>query len=103
MTVFRYSAEFYKKGDMVYISHLDLMSLMRRAIRRARLPFILTGGFTPRVKISLPTALGLGKESGAESAVLWFKEEIPEKEVMERLNPEFPEGIRLIAVKKGIT
>ncbi|HPN72615.1 MAG TPA: DUF2344 domain-containing protein, partial [Candidatus Omnitrophota bacterium] len=42
----RYNAVFCKKGDMVYISHLDLMTLFRRAIRRAGLPFFLTGGFS---------------------------------------------------------
>ncbi|MFH1837466.1 MAG: TIGR03936 family radical SAM-associated protein [Candidatus Omnitrophota bacterium] len=98
--MFKYSATFYKKGNMVYISHLDLMSLMRRAIRRADLPFVLSKGFTPRVKISMPRALSLGKESDSEEAIFYFKEEIPPEEARSKLNKEFPEGIMINTIKK---
>ncbi|HNX91153.1 MAG TPA: TIGR03936 family radical SAM-associated protein, partial [Candidatus Omnitrophota bacterium] len=79
----KYRLNFYKKGDMVYISHLDLMSLFRRAIRRARLPFVLTQGFTPLVRISMPVALKLGKESEKEELTVWFSEKIDPCVVME--------------------
>ncbi|GAG09244.1 unnamed protein product, partial [marine sediment metagenome] len=70
----RYNATFEKKGSMVYISHLDLMTLFRRAIRRANLPFVLTKGFTPRVKISMPKALKVGSESTSEEMSFWLEE-----------------------------
>jgi len=63
INVMTYEATFTKDLDMVYISHLDLMTLFRRAIRRTGLSFELTKGFTPRVKISMPQALKLGKKS----------------------------------------
>jgi radical SAM-linked protein len=96
----RYNTVFSKKGDMVYISHLDLMTLFRRAIRRADLPFFLTGGFSPRVKISMPKALKLGVESNSEEMSLWLTENVPEKIVEERLNVCLPEGVRILKVFK---
>ncbi len=92
----KYRLNFYKKGDMVYISHLDLMSLFRRAIRRARLPFVLTQGFTPLVRISMPVALKLGKESEKEELTVWFSEKIDPCVVMEKLNNQLPEGIKIL-------
>ena len=94
----KYNAVFCKKGDMVYISHLDLMTLFRRAIRRAGLPFFLTGGFTPRVKISMPRALKLGVESDTEEIALWLTEYVSEKEVMESINRCCPEGIKILTI-----
>jgi len=95
-----YNAIFFKKGDMVYISHLDLMTLFRRAIRRADLPFVLTAGFTPRIKISMPKALGLGKESGSEQMKFRLIEEKEPSELIELLNRELPEGIGITEITK---
>ena len=96
----RYNTVFSKKGDMVYISHLDLMTLFRRAIRRADLPFFLTGGFSPRVKISMPKALKLGVESDSEEMSMWLTENVPDKIVEERMNVCLPEGVRILKVFK---
>lgn len=96
----KYDATFYKTGEMVFISHLDLMTLMRRAVRRASLPFVITGGFTPRVKISLPMALKLGASSDNEQVTLFLTEEREENEIKELLNSQLPEGIKLTKVNK---
>jgi len=99
--IIKYSAIFYKKGNMVYISHLDLMKLFRRAMRRADLPFVLTGGFTPRVKISMPKALKLGKESEREDMEFWLTEEKDHAELMEAINHELQEGVRVFEVVRA--
>ena len=99
----KYDATFEKKGDMVYISHLDLMTLMRRAIRRAGLPFVLTGGFSPRVKISMPKALKLGWESDREEMSFWLREEKRERpeNIAETINRQLPEGVRMLEVAEA--
>ena len=94
----KYKAVFCKKGDMVYISHLDLMTVFRRAIRRSDVPFFLTGGFTPRVKISMPKALKLGVESDSEELWIWLTENIPVPRVKELLNLHLPPGIGIESV-----
>lgn len=95
----KYKAFFCKKGDMVYISHLDLMALFRRAIRRAELPFFLTGGFSPRVKISMPGALKLGIESEKEELTIVLTEPVPPATIAEKLNKCLPEGIHVLGVQ----
>lgn len=96
---FRYDAIFSKKGDMVFISHLDLMTLFKRAMRRAGLPFVLTEGFTQRVKISFPKALKLGVESEREEMSLFLTEEKTPASVMEAMNKELPEGVRILEIR----
>ncbi len=71
-TVYKYKAKFSKMGDMKYISHLDLMTLFRRTMRRVELPYVITKGFTPRVKLSIPQALKLGVESSEEEVTFFF-------------------------------
>ena len=96
--VIKYNINFSKKSDMIYISHLDLMMLFRRAIRRAKLPFVLSNGFTKRVKISMPKALKLGIESDNESMVLCLKKYLQEKHIMDSINSQLPEGIKIFKV-----
>ncbi|WP_416665789.1 TIGR03960 family B12-binding radical SAM protein [Egbenema bharatensis] len=59
---------FGKQGDMSLVSHLDLVRLFDRAIRRAAIPISFTGGFHPGPRISFANALSLGVTSSAEIA-----------------------------------
>ena len=96
----RYDATFRKKGSMIYISHLNLMTLFRRAMRRADLPFVLTEGFTPRVKISMPKALKVGLESDSEEMSFWLDEEREPEEILGTLNGEMPEGVEILKIAR---
>ena len=96
----KYKLTFSKKGDMVYISHLDLMTLFRRAIRRSNLPFVLTKGFTPRVRISIPMALKLGKESSCEEMFLWLEGKIAEDRIQSDINKELPDGVEVLNTER---
>ena len=51
---------------MRFISHLDLMRLFQRALRRVGLSVEITKGFSPHLKISIVRALKLGLESDNE-------------------------------------
>jgi radical SAM-linked protein len=57
---------FGKQGNMTLVSHLDLMRLFDRALRRANLPIAFTGGFHPTPRISIANALSLGASSSGE-------------------------------------
>ncbi len=84
---------FAKKGTMKFISHLDLMRLFMRAVRRADLPIKMTEGFSPHPKISLKRALKLGVESDNEEATFVLREPISPDEFKQRLQEQLPEGI----------
>lgn len=55
-----------KLGEMRFLSHLDLMRLFDRAVRRAGLPISYTGGYHPSPRISPANALSLGATSSGE-------------------------------------
>lgn len=78
---------------MKYISHLDLMRLFMRAIRRTELPIKMTEGFNPHPKFSIKRALKLGVESDNEEATLILKELVEPEDFKERLQKQLPEGI----------
>lgn len=84
---------FAKTGQMKYISHLDLMRLLMRAMRRADLPLKMTEGFSPHPKLSIKRALKLGVESEHEEAAIVLKESISAEEFRGRLQKQLPEGI----------
>ena len=86
---------FAKKGMMRFISHLDLMRLFMRALRRAELPLKMTEGFNPHPKLSIKRALRLGLESDGEEASILLKEQINAEEFKERLQRQLPEGIHI--------
>ena len=78
---------------MRFISHLDLMRLFMRALRRAELPLKMSEGFNPHPKLSIKRALKLGLESDNEEATIVLKELIKPQDFKERLQKQLPEGI----------
>ncbi len=94
---------FEKKGQAVWISHLDLMRLFQRAFKRAGLPLTHTQGFNPRPSVSIALPLSVGVESSCE--LLDFElsgEEVACDEIRQRLNENLIEGVKVLGVcKKG--
>ena len=80
---------------MRFISHLDLVRLFQRALRRAGLPVTITKGFSPRLKVSITKALKLGVESSHEEAVICTDESVDMKNFIEAINKQLPEGIKV--------
>ncbi|MCX5701952.1 MAG: TIGR03936 family radical SAM-associated protein [Candidatus Omnitrophica bacterium] len=93
--MYKMNFTFAKKGVMRFISHLDLMRLFMRALRRADLPIKMTEGFSPHPKLSIKRALKLGVESDNEEAVIVLKELISPGEFKERLQKQLPQGIQI--------
>jgi len=91
--MYKVSFIFAKKGLMRYISHLDLMRLFMRAMRRADLPLKITQGFNPHPKLSIKRALKLGLESDSEEAAVVLDRLVKPQEFKERLQQQLPEGI----------
>ena len=93
---------FEKKGNAIWISHLDLMRVFQRSFKRAGLPLTHTQGFNPRPSVSIALPLSVGIESSCE--LLDFDldgEPIPEAEIKCRLNEKLVEGVRVLDVYTG--
>ena len=90
---------FEKKGNAVWISHLDLMRVFQRAFKRADLPLTHTKGFNPRPSVSIALPLSVGIESSCE--LLDFElegEPVPCGEILTRLNEGLIRGVRVLSV-----
>jgi radical SAM family uncharacterized protein/radical SAM-linked protein len=89
---------FGKTGDMALVSHLDLMRLFDRVVRRASLPIAFTGGFHPSPRISLASALPLGATSSGEIADFEMTQAVDPKEFRSLLSAALPSDIPIYSV-----
>ena len=90
---------FEKKGNAVWISHLDLMRLFQRAFKRAGLPLTHTQGYNPRPSVSIALPLSVGVESSCE--LLDFDldgEKVANRVIRGKLNDYLVPGIRVLKV-----
>ena len=93
---------FEKRGDIRYISHLDLMRTMTRAIRRSGIPLWYTEGFNPHPYMTFALPLSLGMESLCESMDIRIEDETPDSEILAALQSAMPQGIEVTAVKPPV-
>jgi radical SAM-linked protein len=100
--MYRIKFIFSKKDVMRYISHLDLMRLFIRAMRRSALPLKLTEGFSPHPKLSLKRALKLGLESQNEEGIIVLNGMVDNQEFKEKLQRQLPEGIEIKDVEGNL-
>lgn len=94
--MFKMSFVFSKTGRMKFISHLDLMRLLTRAMRRAGIPVKISEGFNPHPKLSIARAIKLGLESGNEPAAVVLATPMNARDFVERLNRQLPAGIEIV-------
>ncbi len=57
---FRLRATFCKQGRLAMLSHLEIARALERVVRRAGLPYAVSQGFSPHMKISFGAALPVG-------------------------------------------
>lgn len=91
----KYRMHYVKERPMRFSSHLDMLRLMTRAFRRARIPLAYTQGYHAHPRLSSGPPLSLGYISRAE--YLDFDcESTPQRDLPERMNRVLPEGIRVL-------
>ena len=90
-------ALFEKKGQAVWMSHLDLMRLFQRAFKRAGLPLTHTQGYNPRPSVSIALPLSVGVESICELLDFDLEGECPAcSQIKFQLNDALIKGIRVL-------
>ena len=89
---------FSKKGSVKYVSHLDIMRCMTRAVRRAHIPLWYTEGFNPHPYLNFLQPLPLGVEGLNEPLDIRIEGEIADNEIADRLNGTLPAGISVTMV-----
>ena len=90
----RYVLRFQKLGNMRFISHLDLVRLFKRAIKKAGIKVAYSNGYNPHELINVVQPLSLGYESVSEYFEIDTLLPIDTAELAELLNQTMPEGIK---------
>ena len=99
---------FGKRGYMTLNSHFDLVRLLERAVRKAKLPVSFTGGFHPHPRISIATALCLGASSSSEIMDFELTQSMDIDDFQEKLISVLPKDIPIymgeeISLKAPVT
>lgn len=89
---------FSKQGRVKYVSHLDIMRCMTRAVRRANIPLWYTEGFNPHPYLNFLQPMPLGIEGLNEPLDIRIEGDISNEKIMENLNNVLPVGIKVIRV-----
>ncbi len=92
---YHYLFIFSKKGEMKFISHLDLIRVIQRGLRISKLPIAFTKGFSPKPILTFSPALELGIEGENEMFVVEMTEKVDINEAIFKINKGLPDGTRL--------
>ena len=84
---------FQKTGMAKFISHLDTVRCITRAMKRACVPIWYTEGFNPHAFLTFAMPLSLGFESLCETVDFRLMEEVDLEELAERINNALPVDI----------
>lgn len=98
----KYFVKYEKTGKAKYISHLDFLRTIGRAMRRAGLPLKYSEGFNPHPLISFASPLSVGITSECELFSAQMSYEISCEDFLNSLNNALPTAIKIVSVTKNL-
>jgi radical SAM-linked protein len=96
----RLRVTFVKGEEVKYISHLDLMRLWERALRRAEVPLLHSQGYNPRPKISFAAPLAVGITGQREMMDVMLDRPLAPLDFATAVNRQLPVGVALVEVQE---
>ena len=97
--IYRLRVRYGKRGRLKYLGHLEVIHTIERIVRRARMPYAVTQGFSPHMRVGFSSALPVGTSSTCEWYDLFLTEEVPLDEAFLRLRDASP--VDLAPVEAG--
>ena len=91
----RFAIKFNKRGYIKYTSHLDMLRLFKRAMKRCDIRLRYSQGFNPHPKMSFAQPLSLGYESMGEILEIETAGAMEAMDIKSRLEAIMPEGIEI--------
>lgn len=91
----RVRIRFAKTGDLILISHRDLVRAFERLFRRAGVELAMSQGFHPRPLMTFPDALALGVEGLDEVMDLTLAVTVEADEFQALLSQKCPPGLQI--------
>lgn len=99
-SVHRMRAQFIKLGKARFLSHLELVTLFSRAIKRAGIPVRFSEGFHPLPRVVFGPALPVGIESRTEYMDLEIAGDVDSNELTMVMNRQLPDGLKVLEFKE---
>jgi radical SAM-linked protein len=100
MKVQRLRVTFSRGEEVKYTTHLDLMRLWERALRRAGVDLAYSEGFTPHARLSLGAPLAVGVTSGGELMDIFLGSRTSLRRFLEDVTQQLPAGIEILGVEE---
>ena len=94
--MFRLRVRFYRGEELKFISHLDIIRLWVRAMRRANIPLEYTEGFSPHPRISLAAPLSVGVTADNELMDISITKIVSAHWFMDTVNRQLPDGLKVL-------
>ena len=87
---FRLRFAYPKRGRLRWLSHLEVTRALERGLRRAGLPYAVTQGFSPHMKVGFGPALPVGSGSAREYVDVWLSRYLPAPDALGRMAAALP-------------
>jgi radical SAM-linked protein len=89
-----------RSGEARFLSHLELVNVWIRALRRARTPLSYSQGFHAHPRLNFASAPPVGEESRGDLMDVILKARVEPDALLARLQATLPEGIHAFAVEE---
>lgn len=90
---FRLRLCYRKAGRLRFLSHLEVVHSLERAVRRSGLEYSVTQGFSPHLKAAFGPALPVGTAGDAEYLDVYLARYTPAEEALAKLAAASPEDL----------
>ena len=97
--VCRWRVRLAVEGPLMWLSHLDLLSTMEKALRRSKLPLAFTQGFNPHIQMSWGPAHPVGIYGDCEWLDIMFGAPITVAD-LDKLQAQLPDGMRIVEARE---
>ncbi len=92
----RLRVRFAKETELKFISHLDLLRTLVRALRRSGVPVAYSQGFNRKPRVVIAAPLPLGATSTGEYCDIFLEEAVPALDFQAKVAQELPRGLKLL-------
>lgn len=94
----RLRLRFRRGQEIKFISHLDILRLWQRALRRAEISLAYSEGFNPHPRISLAAPLPIGVTSQTELMGIFCTKQVSPHFFTAAVSQQLPPGIEILQV-----
>ena len=95
--LFRLRVVYHKLGRLALLSHLEVARALERTVRRAQLPFAVSQGFSPHMRIAFGAALPVGVAGEREIFDLYLERYVPPEQALVALSDASAPDLRCLA------